>query len=33
MTQYREDFHGRWVEQTIYYDGIDVGTRRADFIL
>lgn len=24
---------GREVEQTIYYDGIDVGTRRADFIV
>jgi len=23
---------GREVEQTIYYDGIEVGTRRADFI-
>jgi GxxExxY protein len=24
---------GREVEQTIYYDGFDVGTRRADFIV
>lgn len=24
---------GREVEQTIYYNGIDVGTRRADFIV
>lgn len=24
---------GREIEQTIYYDGIDVGTRRADFIV
>ena len=24
---------GREVEQTIYYEGIDVGTRRADFIV
>lgn len=24
---------GREVEQTIYYDGIDVGTRRADFVV
>lgn len=25
--------HKREVEQTIYYDGIEVGTRRADFII
>ena len=25
--------HAREVEQTIYYDGIDVGTRRADFVV
>ena len=25
--------HAREVEQTIYYEGIDVGTRRADFIV
>ncbi len=24
---------GREIEQTIFYDGIDVGTRRADFIV
>jgi GxxExxY protein len=24
---------GREVEQTIYYDGIEVGTRRADFVV
>ena len=24
---------GREVEQTIFYDGIDVGTRRADFVV
>lgn len=24
---------GREIEQTIYYDGIEVGTRRADFIV
>jgi GxxExxY protein len=24
---------GREVEQTIYYEGIDVGTRRADFVV
>ncbi|MCD8535472.1 MAG: GxxExxY protein [Verrucomicrobia bacterium] len=24
---------GREIEQTIYYDGIDVGTRRADFVV
>lgn len=24
---------GREIEQTIYYDGVDVGTRRADFIV
>lgn len=24
---------GREVEQTIYYEGVDVGTRRADFIV
>src|SRR5689334_22542526 len=24
---------GREIEQTIYYEGIDVGTRRADFIV
>mgnify|MGYP003334649063 CR=1 FL=1 len=25
--------YGREIEQTIYYEGIDVGTRRADFIV
>lgn len=25
--------HKREVEQVIYYDGIDVGTRRADFVI
>ena len=25
--------YGREVEQTIYYDGIDVGTRSADFVV
>ena len=25
--------HKREVEQTIYYDGIEVGTRRADFVI
>lgn len=25
--------YGREIEQTIYYSGIDVGTRRADFIV
>ena len=25
--------HAREVEQTIYYEGIDVGARRADFIV
>jgi GxxExxY protein len=25
--------HAREVEQTIYYEGIDVGTRRADFVV
>lgn len=24
---------GREIEQTIYYDGIEVGTRRADFVV
>ena len=24
---------GREIEQTIYYEGIDVGTRRADFVV
>ena len=24
---------GREIEQTIYYEGIDVGTRRADFVI
>ncbi len=26
-------FFGREVEQTIFYDGIEVGTRRADFVV
>ncbi len=32
MERARIDF-GREVEQIIYYDGIEVGTRRADFVV
>lgn len=32
MTKARLNF-GREIEQTIFYEGIDVGTRRADFVV